>query len=82
MNTANNHVVDSSYYKELSKSQPDYAKQFQQVPDELGKAANAVLKGKREAYASIHSGGKLSKWSAGERKKKRRMQSKSRSKNR
>lgn len=49
---------------------------LQRVPPELERAAQTVLQGKREAQVSLRSGGRLSKWAAGQRKKKRRKMAK------
>jgi len=42
------------------------------VPDELNRAAQIKLAGKPEAMVSLTSGGKLSKWAAGQRKERAR----------
>ncbi len=51
------------------------------VPAELEKAAEKKLAGQDEAYVSLTSGGKLSKWAAKQRKAKRKKQKASRRKN-
>lgn len=55
---------------------------YEPVPKELESAAKKKLAGKDEAYVSLTSGGKLSKWAAKQRKAKRKMQKESRRKNR
>jgi len=45
---------------------------YQPVPKELENAAEKKLAGKDEAYVSLTSGGKLSKWAARQRKLKRK----------
>lgn len=52
------------------------------VPDELARAANQVLGDRDEAYVSLTSGGKLSKWAAQKRKATSKMQRESRRRNR
>jgi len=52
------------------------------VPPELDRAAKLKLAGRNEAYVSLTSGGKLSKWAAKERKKRRKMAQESRRRNR
>ena len=44
---------------------------YREVPEELEQAAKKKLAGQKEAMVSLTSGGKLSKWAAGERKKER-----------
>jgi len=55
---------------------------FTPVPSELNQAAEKKLAGKDSAMVSLTSGGKLSRWAASERKKKRKTASDSRKKNR
>ena len=57
---------------------------FTRVPEELLDAAERKLKkaGNKRAFVSLTSGGKLSKFAAGERKKKRKMAKAARRKNR
>lgn len=55
---------------------------YQPVPDELENAAKKKLAGKDEAYVSLTSGGKLSRWAAKKRKHKRKMARESRRRNR
>ena len=57
---------------------------YEPVPEELRVAAEKKLAGKDEAYVSLTSGGKLSKWAAKQRKAKqhRKMQKASRRANR
>lgn len=55
---------------------------YKEVPKELETAAEKKLSGKAEAYVSLTSGGKLSKWAAKQRKTKRKMANQGRRKNR
>ena len=55
---------------------------YTEVPKELETAAKKKLAGKAEAYVSLTSGGKLSKWAAKQRKAKRKIAAESRKKNR
>lgn len=49
---------------------------FEPVPEELERAAGLKLAGKDSAHVSFNSGGKLSSWAAGQRKKKKRKMAK------
>ena len=55
---------------------------YEPVPEELTMAAEKKLAGKDEAYISLTSGGKLSKWAAKNRKERRKATKASRQKNR
>jgi hypothetical protein len=55
---------------------------YEVLPDELQGAARRVLQGRDEAYVSLTSGGKLSRWAAQRRKARRQMAKNSRKKNR
>lgn len=55
---------------------------YEPVPDNLLRAANKKLAGKNEAYVSLTSGGKLSRWAAKQRKAKRKVVRASRRRNR
>ena len=46
-------------------------KDYEPVPPELERAAASKLAGQDEAWVSLTSGGKLSRWAAEKRKKKR-----------
>lgn len=50
----------------------------QMLPPEYHEAARRKLAGRREAYVSLTSGGKLSMWAAQQRKKKRENERKAR----
>jgi hypothetical protein len=52
------------------------------VPNELQGAAEKKLAGKDEAFVSLTSGGKLSKWAAKQRKHKRKIARASKKRNR
>lgn len=55
---------------------------YTKVPKELETAAKKKLAGKDEAFVSLTSGGKLSKWAAKQRKDKKKAAKLSRRKNR
>lgn len=55
---------------------------YEPVPDELNRAARRKLAGRKEAYVSMNSGGKLSRWAAKKRKARRKMVKASRRRNR
>lgn len=55
---------------------------YQFLPEDLLGSSRKKLAGKSEAYVSLSSGGKLSKWAAGKRRQKRKMAKKSRKQNR
>ena len=55
---------------------------YERVPEELEGAAKRKLAGRKEAYVSLTSGGKLSRWAAKRRKAKRKMAKESRRRNR
>jgi len=46
--------------------------QYMPIPLQLEEAANRKLKGRKEAKVSLTSGGKLSRFAASERKKRKR----------
>lgn len=54
--------------KEMVKAK---AEGFEEVPEYLNKAAKLKLKGEKSAMVSLTSGGRLSRWAASKRKKKR-----------
>ena len=87
MNPDNGHLVD--LLKMTDEEKERWLKmndgKYILVPNELHTAAMMKLNGENETYVSMHSGGKLSRWAASQRKlrrKKKRMQKQSRSKNR
>ncbi len=72
MNSNTGHLVTSDYIDSLpDKLKEQFEEDYTPVPEHLDKAARLKLKGQREAYVSKTSGGKLSKWAAQDRKKKR-----------
>jgi hypothetical protein len=80
-----NHAAATSCEKErdLRKQQEAMKSMgFTPIPKELNQAAEKKLAGKDSAMVSLTSGGKLSRWAAAERKKKRKMVAESRRKNR
>jgi hypothetical protein len=66
----------------LAKMEDLQRQQYEVVPAELAFAANRVLAGRPEAHVSLTSGGKLSKFAAGNRKQRRLMAKQSRRANR
>ena len=69
MNTSNNHLINEETLKELDERA---RKKYNPVPGALEYAAKRKLNGEKEAYVSKTSGGKLSKWAAKKRKKKKK----------
>ncbi len=74
------------FLSKMEEAKEDIEKQsYIPIPEELNVAAEKKLAGKDEAYVSLTSGGKLSKWAAKQRAKqrkaKRKMQKESRRKN-
>lgn len=55
---------------------------YKPVPEELNRAAKRKLAGKKEAYVSLTSGGKLSNWAAQKRKARKKISRESRKRNR
>ena len=79
MNTDKNHLMDTSELTEDKlKSLLDNG--YEEIPKELSRAAKRKLNGKKEAYVSFTSGGKLSRFAARKRKAKRKLQKTSRKK--
>ena len=77
MNPDTGHLVFTSNMQEdeiqkLSKAG------YEKIPKDLSFAAQMKLNGKKEAFVSLTSGGKLSKLAAKRRKAKRRQQKRSR----
>ena len=67
--------------EKLKEQNEEMRKLYEPVPKELERAARQKLAGQDEAYVSLTSGGKLSKWAA-KRRKVKKMQKESRKKNR
>jgi len=80
------HLVSPEKFKEMMENFTEYEKEalkdYQPVPKELEPAAKKKLASKDEAYVSLTSGGKLSRWAAKQRKAKRKAAKQSRKKNR
>lgn len=77
MNSETGHLVDTHLLNTLeTKELEDNG--YKKVPEELSFAAQMKLQGRPEAFVSLTSGGKLSKFAAKNRKAKRRQQKKSR----
>lgn len=71
MNPDNGHLV--SNLDEFTNDESHLLKEaYEPLPAHLHRAARKKLNGKKEAYVSLTSGGKLSQWAAGERKKKKK----------
>lgn len=79
MNPSTGHLIDPALYGGDHESLKEQG--YEEVPEELRKAAIKKLNGKPEAYVSLNSGGKLSKW-AKKKRNKRRMSKASRKANR
>ena len=75
-------VADAKMQEFLKELKREEVEKYKQVPEELESAAKKKLAGKDEAFVSLTSGGKLSKWAAKQRKEKAKMQKQSRRKNR
>ena len=72
MNTNTNHLVDISAFTEEQKTK--LAEQgYEPIPDELDHASRVALRGKRDAYISKTSGGKLSRWAKKKREKRKKL---------
>lgn len=81
MHPGTGHLVDTSEMKETEFAILHKAG-YEKLPEELSRAANRKLNGKKEAYVSLTSNGKLSKWARKKRKKKNSIARASRKKNR
>lgn len=82
MNPSTGHLVSS-----IEMVSAGQRSSYEPVPPELARAAQMKLAGERvngfsEAFVSLTSGGKLSRWAAGKRKVRNRMAKESRRKNR
>lgn len=69
MNPDTNELIqfdDDELNKLFKKHNP-----YEQLPDDLHHAAKVKLKGRKSAFVSKTSGGKLSKWAVHRRKEKR-----------
>jgi len=79
MNTQTNHLVETA---EMSKEELTELKKkgYEPVPKELQHASERLLNGRKGAFVSKNSGGKLSKWAS--KKRKVRQSKKSRKANR
>ena len=79
MNPDTGHLVRVDSVEEMRRlAQAGY----EPVQEELEGAAKRKLAGRKEAYVSLTSGGKLSRWAAKRRKAKRKMAKESRRRNR
>jgi len=84
MHVNENHLMDISSpdFKEMEEAIKAIKAEYRTLPPSLQNAAKRKLKGRNSAYVSKTSGGKLSKWAAQERKKKRKLQKAAKKKNR
>lgn len=55
---------------------------YEPIPEELNQAAKIKLAGEKEAYVSLTSGGKLSRWAAKKRRARNKKARESRKRNR
>lgn len=67
MNTNTGHLVN---LKEIDLDSLSNGQDYESIPKELKRAAEKKLNGEVEAYVSLTSGGRLSKFAAKMRKKK------------
>lgn len=79
MNCDTGHLVTQEMLKKMDEL---HRLQYEAVPLELEDAAIRKLHGKEEAYVSLTSGGKLSRFAAQNRKQRRKMVAQSRKRNR
>jgi len=82
MNVDSGHLVRQEKLQSDSFAKHFPVKEYEPVPKKLQRAAELKLAGRDEAHVSLTSGGKLSKWAAGRRRVKRKMQKDSRRRNR
>lgn len=75
MNCDTGHIIDWSANAPTPHS-------YEPLPSSLTHAARMVMGDRDEGRVSLTSGGKLSKWAAKQRKDRRKMQEKSRKRNR
>lgn len=80
MNPDTGHIVSLPDTEEMMRIYKDMG--YEPIPEELQPAANKKLAGQNEAFVSLTSGGKLSKWAADKRKIRRKMARESRKRNR
>lgn len=84
MNSNDGHLISGEMMKEFKMNPLKFNKNIQdytEVPPELENAAKKKLNGKDEAYVSLNSGGKLSKYMAKLRREAKNKKTKQRSKN-
>jgi len=79
MNIDDNELVSAKTFSQMNELEKQ---KFTPIPPELQSAAERKLNGRGSVSVSKHSGGKLSRWAAVERKKKRKAQKKARRANR
>lgn len=79
MNVDTGHLVMTESLEEVK----ELVKQgYEVVPEELNRAIEEELAGKKETHVDLTDKGKLSRWAAKKRKSKRKTQKESRRKNR
>jgi len=71
MNVQDNSIYDLDKFTQNEIADLLETKPIIEVPKQLERAADHVLKGKKKAKVSFVSGGKLSKWAAKKRKELR-----------
>jgi hypothetical protein len=82
MNIDNNRLYDGDTALEAMRKAMKAGDHVEAVPTMLQGAAKKALRGRAEATISKTSGGKLSKWAAGRRKARRKMEKETRRKQR
>ena len=78
MDISRNELVSPEEMEQLRRVDPAKAKRFEEVPKNLIRASRVTLRGRRRAFVSFTSGGKLSQWAEEQRKKKMRREKKTR----
>lgn len=79
MNEDTGHIVTADLLKEMK---PEERGSYHILPEEFSRASRVVLKGKREGYVSLTSGGKLSRYASRRRRRRRKTAKASRRRNR
>ena len=79
MNVDTGHLVLADRREELEQLM---RQGYEPVPEELNRAAKRKLAGEKEAYVSLTSGGKLSRWATQKRKARNKTARESRRRNR
>jgi len=69
MNVNNNHLVDAVTLESMDEK---LRRMYEEVPEELNRAARRKLAGRKEATVAMNSGGKLSRWARKKREAKKK----------